>query len=54
MTYAWQRSPTRSLEQYLDDLCEQLKRLPMTSRARGPLITKIRQIEAELDARQPL
>lgn len=52
--YAWHSGPNRSLEQYLDDLCEQLKRLPLNSKARGALITRIRDVEAEIEGRQPL
>ncbi len=51
MIYAWQTSPTRSLELYLEELCAQLKRLPLTSKARGELITRIRNVEDELSAR---
>lgn len=45
---------TRSLEDYLADLVEQLKLLPPQSKARPALINRIRQVEAELDARQPI
>lgn len=37
------------LEQYLHDLCDQLKRLPLHSPARGPLISRIRDIEQQID-----
>lgn len=47
---AWHSEQPRSLEQYRDDLCDQLKRLPLTSRARPALIERIRGVEAELDA----
>lgn len=44
----------RSLDQYLDDLVQQLKLLPLTSKARGPLIARIRSVEAEIDSRETL
>lgn len=43
--------PLRSLELYLDELLARLKKLPMTSPDRGRLVTLIREVEAELDAR---
>lgn len=43
--------PARSLEQALADLVAQYAALPMTSPARGELATRIRLIEAEIDAR---
>lgn len=46
--------PLRSLEQYLAELREQFDALPMTSPARGALANRIRQVEAEIDAREPL
>lgn len=45
--------PARSLELYLADLVEQLRLLPMTSAARPALVARIRQVEAEIDARSP-
>lgn len=51
MIYAWQTSPTRSLEQYLEELCAQLKHLPLTSKARAELITRIRNVEEIISAR---
>jgi hypothetical protein len=45
---------TRSLEQYLAELVEQFKSLPLTSRLRPKLAQRIRQVEEEIDARQPL
>lgn len=40
----------RPLEQYLDDLDEQLKALPLTSPARAALISRIREVEQQIDA----
>lgn len=42
--------PLRSLAEYLADLVEQYRLLPMTSPARGPLANRIRQVEEEIDA----
>lgn len=43
--------PLRSLEDYLAELQAQFDRLPLDSKARGPLASRIRQVEAEIDAR---
>jgi hypothetical protein len=45
---------TRTLEQYLDELLTQLRLLPLNSRARGPLIGRIRQVEQAIDERARL
>lgn len=46
-----QHGPLRSLETYLAELNDQFERLPLQSVARGPLAARIRQVEAEIDAR---
>lgn len=43
--------PIRSLEAYLADLQDQFDRLPLTSPARGAVASRIRAVEAEIDAR---
>lgn len=52
--HAWRNTPLRSLEDYLAELQAQFDALPMTSPARGPLANRIVQVEAEIDAREPL
>lgn len=49
--YAWRAGPTRSLAEYLADLTAQLRLLPLESKARGAVISRIRAVEAEIDAR---
>lgn len=51
ITPNWHTEPARSLQAYLDDLLEQLRLLPPTSKARPALISRIRSVETELDAR---
>lgn len=46
-------TPARSLEAYLDELQSQFDRLPLTSPARGAVASRIRAVEAEIDARSP-
>lgn len=46
--------PLRSLEQYLDEASAEFRRLPLTHPRRPALALRIRAIEIELDARQPL
>jgi hypothetical protein len=46
--------PIRPIEQALQDLTDKLARLPLTSTARGPLITRIRQLESFLEGRDQL
>lgn len=53
-TYNWRTDPLRSLAQYLAELQEQFDALPLTSPARGALAARIRQVEAEIDARESL
>lgn len=47
-------SPVRSLEQYLAELLSEFDSLPLTHRRRPDLARRIRSVEAEIDARQPL
>lgn len=44
--------PLRSLDQYLAELSDQLKLLPLQSKLRPRLITAIREVEAEIAARK--
>ena len=44
----------RSLEALLDELVERMRALPFTDKRRIAIVQKIREIEAEIDARQPL
>lgn len=46
--------PSRSLEQLLDELVGEFNALPLTDRRRAPLASRIREVEALIDARQPL
>ena len=48
-------SPRRSLEEYLAELVDRYEALPLTHySARGKLATRIRQVEAEINARSGL
>jgi hypothetical protein len=46
--------PLRSLEDYLDELQRRYDALPMQSKERGELATRIREVEIEIDARSPI
>lgn len=48
------RPSGRALEQYLAELVDEFDRLPLTHRRRPDLARRIRAVEAEIDARQPL
>lgn len=47
-------TPCRSLETYLAELVDRLNRLRLDDPARGALAQRIRECEAEIDARKPL
>ncbi len=46
--------PRRSLEQYLAELVDRFDALPLQDRGRADLARRIREVEAEIDARSTL